>query len=120
MSTLHEYVFADRILQSVLEETRGRDRNPEVVKVEVGEMLGLTRESLRMAFGVLSKGTRVEGVKLRVHFTKGSVECAKCGFTGRLPVRRHEHMIDPTFACPNCGASLRVKGGLEVKLIAVE
>ncbi|MDA4125051.1 MAG: hydrogenase maturation nickel metallochaperone HypA [Thaumarchaeota archaeon] len=117
---MHEYVFADKILQSVLEETRGRKRGPLVIRVEVGEMLGLTRESLTSAFAVLSKGTRVETAKLQVRFTKGSVECPRCGFTGRLKLERHEHGIDPAFACPDCGSSLRVQEGLEAKLIAVE
>ncbi len=113
-------MFADRILQSVLEETRGTDRGPVLVRVQVGEMLGLTRESLTTAFSVLSKGTRIEGATLRVRFVEGSVECPACGFTGRLPAKRHDHRIDPAFACPDCGSSLRVKEGLDVKLIAVE
>jgi hydrogenase nickel incorporation protein HypA/HybF len=117
---LHEYTYADRILQSVLEETRGAGKSPQRVKVDVGEMLGLTRESLTMAYGILSKGTKAEGSKLAVRFTRGSVECPKCGFSGRLPVRRHDHRIDPAFACPKCGSSLKVAEGLEVKITGIE
>ena len=117
---MHEYVYADRILQSVLVEVRAAGRTPREVKVDVGEMLGLTRESLTMAYGILSKGTKAEGSKLRVRFTKGSVECPKCDFSGRLPVRRHDHTIDPAFACPQCGSSLKVVEGLEVKLAGIE
>jgi Zn finger protein HypA/HybF involved in hydrogenase expression len=90
------------------------------VKVDVGEMLGLTRASLTIAYGILSKGTRAEGSKLAVRFTRGSAECPKCGFSGRLPVRRHDHRIDQAFACPQCGSSLRVVEGLEVRITGIE
>lgn len=117
---MHEYVYADRILQSVLEETENTGKQATKVKVEVGEMLGLTRESLTMAYGILSKGTRAEGSKLAVRITGGSVECPKCGFSGRLPTRSHQHSIDPAFSCPKCGASLKVAKGLEVRITGIE
>jgi hydrogenase nickel insertion protein HypA len=115
---VHEYVYADRILQSVLEEA-GPDRKPTEVTVEVGEMLGLTRASLTMAYEVPSKGTMAEGSKLAVKFSRGSVNCPKCGFKGRLRVSRHGHRIDPTFACPKCGSTLRAESGLDVQLVSV-
>ncbi len=114
---MHEYVYADRILQSVLEESG--DRKPAKVEVEVGEMLGLTKASLTTAYGVLAKGTRAEGSKLVVKLSRGSVRCPRCGFRGRLPIERHEHRIDPAFACPKCGSSLQVESGLEVRLIKI-
>ncbi|MDE1857532.1 MAG: hydrogenase maturation nickel metallochaperone HypA [Thaumarchaeota archaeon] len=116
---MHEYVYADRILQSVLEDI-GRTGKPSAVTVEVGEMLGLTRESLTSAYELLSKGTRAEGSKLKVKFAKGAVECPKCGFHGRLQLSRHLHAVDPAFACPKCGSSLRVSAGLGARLIRVE
>ncbi|MGD0396109.1 MAG: hydrogenase maturation nickel metallochaperone HypA [Nitrososphaerales archaeon] len=113
---MHEYVYADRILQSVLEEVRAAGKSPRRVKVDAGEMLSLTRESLTMAYGILSKGTSAEGSKLVVRFTRGSVERPKCHFSGRLPVHRHDHTIDPAFACPQCGSSLKVVEGLDLKI----
>ena len=116
---MHEYVYADRILQTVLEEV-GTRRRPSLVEVEVGEMLGLTKASLGNAYEVLSKGTPAEGSKLLVKFGKGSVHCENCDYEGRLPVKRHEHRIDPAFSCPKCGSSLQVEAGLEVKLIEIK
>jgi hydrogenase nickel incorporation protein HypA/HybF len=115
---MHEYVYADRILQTVLEESRTAAK-PKTVTVEVGEMLGLTRESLTTAYEILSKNTKAEGSKLVVRFAKGSVECGKCGYAGRLKVSKHEHRIDPAFSCPKCGGSLSVKSGLEAKLVGI-
>lgn len=114
---MHEYVYADRILQSVLESLGGR--RPKKVKVEVGEMLGLTTESLTMAYGILSRGTKAEGSRLDVVFSEGGVECPRCSYAGRLSLKRHQHMLDPAFACPECGSSLRVVKGLDVKLLEV-
>jgi hydrogenase nickel incorporation protein HypA/HybF len=115
---MHEYVYADRILQSVLQEM-GQKERATTVTVEVGEMLGLTRESLTTAYEVLSKGTRAEGSRLRVKFSRGLVECPKCGFRGRLPTAGHFHAVDPTFACPKCGSSLKVTAGLEARLVSI-
>lgn len=113
---MHEYVFADKILQTVVQEAKGK---PKTVTVEVGELLGLTRESLSTAYEVLSKGTIAEGSKLTVKFAKASVECPKCGFHGRLRVSGHTHAVDPAFACPTCGAPVEVKAGLEANLVAI-
>lgn len=115
---MHEYVYADRILQTVLEETGGRKR-PKTVTVEIGGLLGLTRESLSTAYEVLAKGTRAEGSKLVIKFSKGSAECPECGYEGSLRVSGHQHIVDPVFLCPKCGSSLNVKGGLEAKLVSV-
>jgi len=88
--------------------------------VEVGELLGLTEESLTMAYDVLSKGTRAEGSRLKVSITEGSVECPRCGFSGRLKSRGHQHAVDPTFACPECGSALKIVKGLEVRLVELK
>jgi hydrogenase nickel incorporation protein HypA/HybF len=114
--SMHEYVYADRILQTVLADAEAAQRKPVRVDVEVGELLGLTKESLSMAYEILSKGTRAEGSKLRTKIAEGSLECGNCGFNGRIPHKGHQHVIDPAFACPECGAPLRVNSGLEVKL----
>ena len=116
---MHEYVYADRILQSVLQEI-GQREGPTTVTVEVGEMLGLTRVSLSSAYDVLSKGTKAEGSKLKVKFSKGAVDCPKCGFHGRMQMKGHLHAVDPTFACPDCGGALKVSAGLEARLISIE
>ena len=116
---MHEYVYADRIIQSVLESV-GPEKKVTEVKVEVGELLGLTRASLSMAYTILSKGTRAEGSKLTIRFSRGAVQCPKCGFSGRLRTRRDEHHIDPVFSCPQCGGPLKVESGLESRILEVD
>lgn len=114
---MHEYVLADKVLQSVLEFMDQRKLSSVTeVDVDVGELLGLGGNSLNLAYGILSKGTKAEGSKLKVHRVKGAVSCAKCGFEGGLRHIPGEHVIDPAFACPKCGAPVSIKAGNEVKL----
>ncbi len=117
---MHEYVDADRIFQSDLADSTKSGRKPARVEVTLGEMLGLTRESLTLAYEVLAKGTDADGSKLSMRLSQGSVVCPSCGFRGRMPVRRNEHLIDPAFACRECGSSLKVVAGLEVELKRIE
>ncbi len=117
---MHEFVYADRILQTVLTNASETRKKPVCVDVEVGGLLGLTRESLAMAYGLLAKGTVAEGSKIRVRLSKGSAECASCGYNGRLSPRKHDHTVDPAFACPGCGAPLSITAGLEVELRAIQ
>ena len=117
---MHEYILADRVLQSAL-EYMGNQELKEIhqIDVNVGELLGLENESLRTAFSVVSKGTPAEGCKLRIRRVKGSVACSKCGYTGGLETHV-EHHIDPAFQCPKCGAPVMIKAGddLEITRIA--
>lgn len=117
---MHEYVYADRILQTVLSDASRTRKKPVYVDVEVGELLGLTRKSLTTAYGILAKGTAAEGSRLRMKLSPGSVECASCGFSGRLPAAKHEHLVDPVFACPRCGAPIGISGGMMVELKGIQ
>jgi hydrogenase nickel insertion protein HypA len=118
---LHEYVYADRILQSVLDLMRESDKGKvSEVRVEVGELLGLTGPSLKEAYGYLSKGTRADGSKLTVHFAPSSVKCDGCGYSGRPEGRgRHAHVIDPALLCPRCSAPLSIDKGMELEIEGV-
>jgi Zn finger protein HypA/HybF involved in hydrogenase expression len=117
---LHKSVYSDRILQSVLEAAGAAERPPQGAKVDVEEILGLTRVSLAMAYGILSKGTGGKDSRLAVKFTRGSADYPKCEFSGRLPVCRHDNTTYPAFACPQCGSSLMAVEVLEVKITRIE
>ena len=117
LERMHEYILADRVLQSVLEFMEKQNLSSvREVDLDVGELLGLEGDSLNMAYGILSKGTKAEGSKLRVHRIKGVVICNKCGYEGALTHVPHEHVIDPAFSCPNCGSPVSIKTGNDLKL----
>jgi hydrogenase nickel incorporation protein HypA/HybF len=118
---LHEYILADRVLQSAF-EYMDTQKLAEIhrIDVDVGELLGLENESLRSAFGVLSKGTKAESCKLKIKRIKGSVECNKCGYVGALEGRSAEHhQIDPAFQCPKCGVPVAIKSGNDLKITRI-
>lgn len=117
---MHEYILADRVLQSALEFMDKQHLSSiSVVDVDVGELLCLEGDSLNMAYGILSKGTKAEGSKLKVHRINGIVSCNKCGYEGGLRDIPNEHVIDPAFACPYCQAPVSIKKGNEVKLNSI-
>ena len=117
---LHEYVLADRVLQSALEYMNDQKLTAiQRIDVDVGELLGLENESLRSAFGIVSKGSRVEDATLRIHRVKGVVECGSCGYTGGLDSGKDHHHIDPAFQCPKCGVPVKIKSGNEIKITRI-
>jgi hydrogenase nickel incorporation protein HypA/HybF len=114
-------MLADQVLQSVLDYMKERNiARIHLVKVELGELKGLENSSLRMAYEVLSKGTLAENSKLSITRIKGIVACPACGFEGSLTKMEHEHVIDPAFHCPSCGASVVVKRGRELNITKIE
>ncbi len=118
---MHEFTYGDRVLQSVLEymNSQGMESVREV-KLEVGELLGLTNTSLTLAYNTLAKGTKAEGSLLRIRHVKGLVSCPKCGFAGGLNPGRTRHVVDPAFACPKCGSPLTIKVGNECKILEIK
>ncbi|MEM0118451.1 MAG: hydrogenase maturation nickel metallochaperone HypA [Conexivisphaerales archaeon] len=129
---MHEYVYADRILQTVIEymkkeenQNQNQDQNQnqnqkvKLIHVKVGELLDLSSQSLNLAYSILSKGTIAEGSKLKVSIEKGSVLCTSCGFNGRLEVKG-SHAVDPVFACPKCGSPLKIEKGNSVEITGME
>ncbi len=117
---MHEYILADRVLQSLLEHMKSQGLAAvREVDIDVGELLGLENETLRMAFDTLSKGTPGENCKLKIRRVKGSVECNKCGYTGGLESEHVEHVVDPVFACPKCSAPVTIKAGNDLRIAKI-
>lgn len=114
---MHEYVLADRVLQSVLAFMDSeRLSSVHEVDIDLGELMGLERDSLNMAYGILSKGTKAEGSKLKIHQIRGLVRCDKCGYAGGISQVKHEHVFDLAFPCPICNSPVSIKAGNELKL----
>jgi hydrogenase nickel incorporation protein HypA/HybF len=116
---MHEYILADRILQSLLKDMKSQGlAKVSEVHVELGELRALENDTLRSAFATLSKGTPAETCKLKLRRIKASVICAKCGYEGGLSTA-HEHVIDPVFACPKCGEPVSIKAGNELRITKI-
>ena len=83
------------------------------MELVIGRLSGVSVDSIRFAFEVLSPETCMEGAELMIEEPKAVCACATCG-------RKTE--IDTFVAeCPACGGSeIRVEGGEEMVLKSIE
>ena len=94
---MHE-VSVMRNLLDIVEKTADREgaEKVDVIHLRIGEMAGISYESLEFAFEILSKGTRAEG---------GRLEYVKVGLRGKCGECSHEFSPEElVFRCPECGS----------------
>jgi len=69
---MHESVFAQQIVQTVLAEaTRRRAASVRSVDVEIGALDAISEETLREAFAIEAAGTPLEHTQLNVRTHEG-------------------------------------------------
>ncbi len=118
---MHEYGLVQDVVDLALQRTSDvGDRRVASVRIEVGEFLVASRESLETAFDILTQGTRLEGSRLEVREVPGRAVCEACGFEG-TGSDLGEALSEPPalLLCPTCGAPLLVTSGSGVALIDV-
>lgn len=119
---MHEYGLMESVVRSAL-ETCGEHSpsEPARVRIEVGEFAFASRESLRTAFEVLTRGTPLAGVGLEIAEIPGEARCEACGFQGSAADVGPEFADPPALIlCPRCGAPLLVTAGGGVSLAGVD
>src|SRR3990172_1919997 len=80
---MHEYGMMASLLDRAVEEARGRGaRSITQLRIELGELSGVSREALETAFAALSPGTLADRASLAFHRVPGRIHCDVCGFTG--------------------------------------
>ena len=83
------------------------------VVVEVGLLAGVDRQSLEFCYGVITRGTRLEGSHLKVVEMKPRARCRSCR-------REYEVKIDD-FRCPHCqSGEFDILTGSDISLKEVE
>ncbi len=114
---MHEYGMMEAILQDTVAEATRRGGLVLGIRVELGEMSGISAESLETAFLALTKETPLEGARLEISEIAGRVRCDGCGLAGDprdLGVEvGHE---EPLLLCPRCGFVLTATRGRGVTL----
>lgn len=94
-----------------LTQKQGANRVFEV-NLRVGKLRALSIEQLQFCYGVLSKGTLLEGSRLNIEQVAGKARCASCNYAGQFDPEGDEyHFGIPLLVCPSCGGSLSVEGG---------
>lgn len=103
------------ITQSVVEICEGHAAGRRVTDVvlEIGELSGVVADSIEFCFEACSKGTLLEGARLKLEIVPGVGLCPSC---------QREHPITTLFApCPECGAfGLSIVSGEELRVKELE
>jgi len=115
---MHEYGMMASLLDRAVEEARGRGaRSITQLRIELGELSGVSREALETAFAALSPGTLADRASLAFHRVPGRIHCDVCGFTGPVgagPEEADEDDLPPI--CPRCAIPVEILEGRHVAL----
>jgi hydrogenase nickel incorporation protein HypA/HybF len=105
------------ITQSVVEICEGHAAGRRVTDVvlEIGELSGVVPESIEFCFEACTKGTLLEGARLRMDIVPAIGRCPSCG--AQVPVTT---LFDPCSLCGEFGLSLVSGEELRVKELELE
>ncbi len=119
---MHEYGLMQDVVTAALEACgREGERHATLVRIEVGEFAVAARESLEAAYGILTRGTPLEGSSLVISEVSGRAVCEACGFEGSAADLGDELSEPPALLlCPGCGFPLRVTAGAGITLVEVQ
>ena len=123
---VHEVSVTTQIVENVLIESKKHEaKRVTEVHLVIGKLTFLNPEQVRFWYEVLTKGTIMEGSKLRIEETNGLVRCGECGYEGSFKFEDDPmyHVPTPTLCCPECGSIVEITEGRgcllkRVKLVA--
>jgi hydrogenase nickel incorporation protein HypA/HybF len=102
------------IAESVIEAVRGRTGTAPInsVRLEVGQLAGVTTDSLRFCFDLATDGTPLSGAALDITEPAGVARCNSCGcdFT----------VSDLILLCACGSADVSVISGQQLRILSVE
>lgn len=119
---MHEFSFATSIVESLL-ELANEQRASKVLEVHmrIGKLRALSTEQLSFSYGILAKGTILEGSQLTIEESAGSLRCTHCEYHGEFDPEGDLsfHFGIPPLICPRCGSGLSIEGGQECTITSV-
>jgi hydrogenase nickel incorporation protein HypA/HybF len=112
---MHEGNFTQAIVDAILGELKKYpNAKPETVRVSVGEMLHLVPGSVQLHYDLMTRGTRLEGIKLELQEIPVTVRCRPCGY--ERAVEDHHLLM-----CAHCGAlDVKLLSGDEILIDSIE
>ena len=110
---MHVTGLAEVLIEALRKVQAERSEPIRVVRLQVGELGGISPEHLAEHFYEAATGTEFEHVKLETDVRGVMATCADCGAAIELS--------DELEACPDCGSrSLAVQADDAVRLVSVE
>ncbi len=108
---MHGLPAAQEIVESVINSAQGRSAKVNSVEVEMGPDSTIDPGELELCFEMASKGTMLEGARIKINLIPGNVECLECGLV------EQKKRIDRLPTCSSCySTALKIKGeGIVIK-----
>ncbi len=96
---MHEYSVTESILQIASEQVAQIPSASRVtgIKIQLGQLVGFSEESIRFYWQILSEGTRCEGAALCFEHIRAELQCNNCNTSVSIP--------DELIACPTCSST---------------
>lgn len=118
---MHEYGLMRDIVGRAAEEcARHPGRSVTRLRVEVGEFMVASRESLEAAYEILARGTPLEGSFLEISEVPGRARCPACAFEGGAADIEEVSEPPSLLLCPRCGSPLLVTAGAGIALAELQ
>lgn len=107
---MHEMAIVQSVLDIAFSEAEKHSaRKINKIKLRIGELSGVVRDSIEFAFEVLRQGTPAEEALLEIEPVPLKVVCRECG-----PAETKAG--DLTLICGTCGNGLEIVSGREMKV----
>jgi hydrogenase nickel incorporation protein HypA/HybF len=114
---MHELSIVTSVVESVTESLAAYPGARVLeVRLRVGALASVVRESLEFCYGIAAEGTALEGSRLVINVLPVVMHCEKCGEDVELEGVQ-------SFRCPRCGEpcfDLRQGRELEIDSIEIE
>jgi len=91
---MHETMVAHSLFVMISTETERQNARPVAAKISCGMLNAINDEALCFAFDAIAKGTRCEGMKLRIEHKPMQGKCSSCNQNFQI------ELSNPR--CPKC------------------
>lgn len=112
---MHELSIVASIVDSVTESLAAYPgARVKEVRLKVGALASVVRESLEFCYSIATEGTDLEGSRLVVNVLPVVIHCERCGQDATLEGVQ-------SFRCPRCDEpSFEIKQGRELEIDSIE
>ncbi|MFL6160586.1 MAG: hydrogenase maturation nickel metallochaperone HypA [Jatrophihabitantaceae bacterium] len=107
---MHELTIAESIVEAV--RARIGERRVSQVRLQIGQLSGVSVDSLRFCFDLAVLGTTLDGARLDIEERAGRARCAGC--------EQDFGVSDLILLCPCGSADVRILEGDELRIMSVE
>lgn len=111
---MHELAIANSIVKTVLDEAKRQNLGRvSSVGLRIGLLSDVVPEALEFGFSAITKGTPLEGARLKIENVPVQAECTDCA--ARFGVK------ELVFQCPECqSGNIELKQGQELEIVYIE